>query len=105
MAKKRKVNRRKSKKLKKNLLCLLILFVSFGFIYSGVHELKTMADIKMSIRHDKAESKALDEKKEELEETKNNLTNPDYIEYISRGKYLVTKDGEQVFKFKTNVEQ
>lgn len=47
----------------------------------------------------KKESQALDERKEELEETKENLENPDYIEYLARGKYLVTKDGEQVFKF------
>ena len=31
--------------------------------------------------------------------SKQNLTNPDYVEYIARGKYLVTKEGEQVFKF------
>ena len=34
-----------------------------------------------------------------MEKAKQNLTNPDYVEYIARGKYLVTKEGEQVFKF------
>ena len=47
----------------------------------------------------KEEKKNLNSKKKELEKTKQNLTNPDYVEYIARGKYLVTKEGEQVFKF------
>ena len=33
------------------------------------------------------------QKMKELEKAKQNLTNPDYVEYIARGKYLVTKDG------------
>ena len=40
-----------------------------------------------------------------LEETKQKLTNPDYIEYIARGKYLVTKEGEQVFKFPSSEDE
>ena len=50
-------------------------------------------------RMKKKEKKELSSKKKELEKAKQNLTNPDYVEYIARGKYLVTKEGEQVFKF------
>ena len=57
------------------------------------HELRT------SINQKQKEKKALSSKKKELEKAKQNLTNPDYVEYIARGKYLVTKEGEQVFKF------
>ena len=67
--------------------------------YCGFKELETTAQIRLSMEDNKKESQALDERKEELEETKENLENPDYIEYLARGKYLVTKDGEQVFKF------
>lgn len=56
-------------------------------------------DLKASIEQKKEEKKNLNSKKKELEKTKQNLTNPDYVEYIARGKYLVTKEGEQVFKF------
>ena len=67
--------------------------------YCGFKELEATAQIRLSMEDNKKESQALDERKEELEETKENLENPDYIEYLARGKYLVTKDGEQVFKF------
>lgn len=36
---------------------------------------------------------------EQSETARENLDNPDYVEYIARGRYLVTKEGEQVFKF------
>ncbi len=76
-----------------------MVVISGVLIYSGLKEVKTTADIRNTIQNDVEESAALDEKKEELETKKDNLTNPDYIEYLARGKYLVTKDGEQVFKF------
>lgn len=80
-------------------VCVILLGVSGMLVYSGAKELKTTADIRISIQEDIEESAALDDKKAELETKKENLTNPDYIEYLARGKYLVTKDGEQVFKF------
>ena len=54
---------------------------------------------KAHTSHQSKEKKELSSKKKELEKAKQNLTNPDYVEYIARGKYLVTKEGEQVFKF------
>ena len=84
--------------------CLILLIASAFLVYNGAKELKTTADIRISIQEDEEESAALDEKKAELETTKENLTNPDYVEYIARGKYLVTKDGEQVFKFSESDE-
>ena len=53
----------------------------------------------MGIVQKEKEKKELSSKKKELEKAKQNLTNPDYVEYIARGKYLVTKEEEQVFKF------
>ena len=97
-----KKKRRKQSKGKSKFLIALVVFAIFAMIYSGAREIKTTMDIRMSIEENKKESVALDERKQELENTKENLTNPDYIEYLARGKYLVTKDGEQVFKFKND---
>lgn len=36
---------------------------------------------------------------EELETKRRNLTNPDYLEFLARGKYHVSRQGEQVFVF------
>ena len=57
------------------------------------------------IQQNKKKTQELEEEKSDLEETKQKLTNPDYIEYIARGKYLVTKEGEQVFKFPSSEDE
>lgn len=61
--------------------------------------MKTTFELKSQIQSNLQEAAQLDEKKKELETTKENLSNPDYVEYIARGKYLVSREGEQVFKF------
>ena len=104
MKKKKKMNKKSKSKVTRFLLCMMLLCASAGLIYSGAKELRTTAQIRLDIQEDNEESAALDEKKAELETTKENLTNPDYIEYLARGKYLVTKDGEQVFKFSESDE-
>ena len=37
------------------------------------------------------------EEKESLEKEKENLQDPNFVENYARGKYMATKDGEQVF--------
>ena len=76
-----------------------MLFVSTFLILQGSKVIYTTLSMKKSVKENEEKSLELDKKKEKLEEEKKNLSNPDYIEYIARGKYLVTKQGEQVFKF------
>lgn len=76
-----------------------LLILSVFLCYLGLQDVSTTISLKESIRENLAESAELDSKKEELETTKENLSNPEYVEYMARGKYLVTKEGEQVFKF------
>lgn len=94
-----KKGKKRNNRFKKLVVYSALLFTSVYMFWCGFKELETTAQIRLSMENNKKESQALDERKEELEETKNNLENPDYIEYLARGKYLVTKDGEQVFKF------
>lgn len=76
------------------------MLVMSGFlIMGGLQQLSMTHELKSSIVQKEKEKKELSSKKQELEKAKQNLTNPDYVEYIARGKYLVTKEGEQVFKF------
>lgn len=81
----------------------LIALTGF-FLFSGFKQLGVMYDLKTSISDKQAQKKTLTSKKKSLEKTKQNLTNPEYVEYIARGKYLVTKEGEQVFKFPSSDE-
>ena len=86
----------KRKKIQDFFIYIIMLAASAFLIFGGVKQLMMTQDLKASIEQKKEEKKNLNSKKKELEKTKQNLTNPDYV---ARGKYLVTKEGEQVFKF------
>ncbi len=90
-------------KTKRKISHLIIYIGLIGltsyFLVSGFQQLAIMYDLKANISTKQETKKTLTAKKKKLEKTKQNLTNPDYAEYVARGKYLVTKEGEQVFKF------
>ncbi|TGY65514.1 septum formation initiator family protein [Dubosiella muris] len=86
-------------RFKRYFISCALLAVSFSLIYFGSQEIQTTFALKSEIRNNLKESAKLDDEKKELETTKKNLSNPDYVEYIARGKYLVSREGEQVFKF------
>mgnify|MGYP002768064035 CR=1 FL=1 len=89
----------KRKKVQHFFVYIAMLVMSGFLIMGGLQQLSMTHELKSSINQKQKEKKALSSKKKELEKAKQNLTNPDYVEYIARGKYLVTKEGEQVFKF------
>ena len=89
----------KRKKVQHFFVYIAMLVMSGFLIMGGLRQLSMTHELKSSINQKQKEKKALSSKKKELEKAKQNLTNPDYVEYIARGKYLVTKEGEQVFKF------
>ena len=86
----------KRKKVQHFFVYIAMLVMSGFLIMGGLQQLSMTHELKSSIVQKEKEKKELSSKKKELEQ---NLTNPDYVEYIARGKYLVTKEGEQVFKF------
>ena len=87
------------KKVQHFFVYIIMLVMSGFLIMGGMRQLAMTYELKASINQKQKEKKALSTKKKELEKTKQNLTTPEYVEYIVRGKYLVTKEGEQVFKF------
>lgn len=105
MSQRRTKKQRKNKRAQRRILTLVLLVLSVFFLYKGFSTVSTTHEIKQSIEDTKAKTKKLEKKKKELEKTKKNLSDPDYIEYIARGKYLVTKEGEQVFKFPSSSDK
>ena len=87
------------KKIQHVFVYFVMLGMSAFLIMGGMRQLAMTHELRTSINQKQKEKKALSSKKKELEKANQNLTNPDYVEYIARGKYLVTKEGEQVFKF------
>lgn len=96
---KEKIKKRTRMNSVRVIFCIGMLLVSAIFIAQGVNVIKTTYVIQENIEKNKAKAKELDDKKAALEDKKENLSNPDYLEYVARGKYLVSKQGEQVFKF------
>lgn len=91
--------------MKRNLWRKILFNPLFGLTVTGwflmlfVQDIQTYQNLQTQIR---ANSVLLNEAKaqqEELETQKKNLTNPDYLEFLARGKYHVTREGEQVFVF------
>ena len=89
----------KRKKVQHFFVYIAMLVMSGFLILGGLQQLSMTHELQSSNVQKEKEKKVLSSKKKELEKAKQNLTNPDYVEYIARGKYLVTKEGEQVFKF------
>ena len=69
------------------------------FAISIVQDVGTFFSLKASISQNQKQLEEVKAEKDEMTSTKNNLTNPDYIEYLARGKYLVSQENEQIFKF------
>ena len=96
-----KTKKKRSTRRIKNLLfgaraILICLFCT----YTIFSDFRTYFDLQASIQASENEYAALREQRDKLLETRNNLTNPDYLEHYGRGHFLVSKDGETIFKFR-----
>lgn len=83
-------------------LCLLMASVSIAMLVSCAKDVFNMFQLKDQISQNKTEISKLEDVKETLTDQKEKLQDPEYLKYMVRGKYLVTKDGEQVFKLPTS---
>lgn len=90
---------------KKAALCAVLLGGTMYLTWSGIQDLQTTAQLRLSIQENKEEISHLEDQKEELEKTYKNLNNPDYARYFAMGRYHVTQDGEQVFIFPADDNQ
>ncbi|WP_294731586.1 septum formation initiator family protein [uncultured Faecalibaculum sp.] len=81
------------------LICIGCVAGSAFLFWAGWQDVRNLLEIRESIAANEEKSAQLDQRQSNLETARENLDNPDYVEYIARGRYLVTKEGEQVFKF------
>ncbi|HIW17851.1 MAG TPA: septum formation initiator family protein [Candidatus Faecalicoccus intestinipullorum] len=115
MAKQYKIKKNKALKqkrslkgspLKKIFLCGVLLGGTMYLTWSGIQDLQTTAELRLSIQENQQQIEDLKEEKEQLKKTYENLSNPDYASLYARGRYHVTQDGDQVFIFpKTEDEE
>ena len=90
---------RKKRVLLNKKTSFLLAALSILMISICISDVQTMVDLQQSIEENEAVRDDVLAERNQLASEKEKLTNADYIEYLARGKYLVTKYGEQVFKF------
>lgn len=85
----------------KIVVCLLLAGLSGYFLYSCALDVLTTFQLKEQIAQNRSQITEMEDEQAALQEQKERLQDPEYLKYMVRGKYLVTKDGEQVFKLPT----
>lgn len=98
MANKEKVLKTKKRHLFKTFISLVAIFVACFLIYAASSDLIMTMKLKEEISSSEDMINSLEQQKSELTKTKENLENPEYVKRFARGKYMVSKPGEQVFK-------
>ncbi len=79
---------------------LLVMLVASGWLVMlGISDIQTYWTLSSEVKANTELLEATRAQQEKLEATKKNLTNPDYLEFVARGKYHVLREGEQVFVF------
>ncbi len=80
-------------------LLLVMLLASGWLVMLGISDIQTYWTLSSEVKANTQLLEATRAQQEKLEATKKNLTNPDYLEFVARGKYHVLREGEQVFVF------
>lgn len=94
-----KKRKRKLSPLLSGLVMVLCLLICGFCALTIVSDVRNFLNLQTSIQAAETEYSELQKQRDELLQAKQNLTNPDYLEHYVRGKFLVTRDGEKIFKF------
>ena len=82
-----------------SVIIVLACSVAFLFMLKKLtQEVKTTFTLRADLKEAEAERDALLREKEKLTEHKEKLSNDDYVIAYARGEYLLTREGEQIFK-------
>lgn len=90
--------RKRKKHPLRTFFSLLAIFIACFLIYMAGDDLITTFRLKQEISNNEELIGSLEEQKSSLSQEKTNLEDPDYVKRYARGKYMVSKPGEQVFK-------
>lgn len=89
----------------KRLVLLICLVMSGILVYSIYGDFKTTVDLRKKIATSDQTIEELQTQIQDLEKEKENLGNPEYVKRFARGKYMVSKEGEQLFKLPSSEDK
>lgn len=80
------------------MFSLSVIAFSCYLLYSASQNILIMLSLKSEISVSNSEIKSLSSKKNVLTDQRDKLKDPKYVERYARGKFLLSKPEEQVFK-------
>lgn len=96
-----KNGRRKLTPLTK-IICVGIICLSGVMLWSVGNEVYTTVQLQRQLAEVQAELQKVTDDNTYLNSEKEKLQDPDYVENYARGKYMLSKDGEQIFHLPEN---
>lgn len=94
--------KKKKRKFKKHRTAFVAVFLFGLYAYLGtqiISELIITVQTQENLKIQQKNNKELKKQKKKLLKQKQNFANIEYLETFYRGQCLLTKEGEQVFKF------
>ncbi|HPW53782.1 MAG TPA: septum formation initiator family protein [Erysipelotrichaceae bacterium] len=84
-------------KLIKLLLATAMIAAIVYMYFQMYKEVKTTFSLRGDVKESEKEIAKLEAEKESLETQKEKLTDENYVSAVARGKYLITKENEQIY--------
>lgn len=95
-------NKKVKKSVKQNVIKCLVCLCLIGltaYFWSCINkEVSTTFSLMADLKASQQELEKLQGEKEHLQAEKEKLTDENYVSSVARGKYLITKDDEQIYE-------
>lgn len=97
-AKKKSGNKKKQYHPMKKFFSVFLVMVGCCFTYMSAKEIITTMQLQQEIKQTEAEIEVLKTEQTKLEEQKQKFSDEEYVKRYARGKFLLSKDGETLYK-------
>lgn len=97
-AKRKSGSKKKQYNPMKKFFSVFLIMVGCSFTYMSAKEIITTMQLKQEIKQTEAEIEALKTEQTKLEEQKKKFSDEEYVKRYARGKFLLSKDGETLYK-------
>lgn len=105
MATKKKTKKKRKLTLATKILCVCMLVASGFLLYGVFQEGMTTLQLQQELSEVQSRLQEVEDENRYLTSEKEKLQDPDYVETYARGKYQLSKDGEQIFYLPENVDK
>lgn len=99
MANTKKKSKKKQQHPMKKFVSVFLIMIAGFLTYVSAQEVLTTFQLQQDIAQTQAQLDDLADRQTQLEDLKVKFEDPEYVKQYARGKYLLSKDGETIFKY------